>query len=404
EGVLITYYVDSDSDGYGSDTIKTDACSAPSGYVDVGGDCIDTNSAVNPAATEVCNMGIDDDCDGSADDTDSSLDLSTRTTWYLDSDGDDFGDPDTSRTTCAMPTGHVADDTDCDDIDGDINPDAEEIWYDGVDQDCDGESDYDQDGDGYDSIDYSGTDENDTDPFCRRDCAPDGLTQSDAGASCKDILADYSSSSDGTYWIDPNDDGDTTDAFQVVCDMTNGGWAQCLEFENTSAEDLKNNTWFDDCVEYTTDSWTGSEVRIVLENASGTVLYDEDGSRPSGWTKAQLTSTAAVGSQYLSNNHSRLVTLSNTDKLFISGNTASNSGFGGSFGNGYVIVVYPATPNYYSNPKMIVASYRQYVGFTGLRQFRGWSTSTEIAGTGNTSFNTSSTTPAQLGTVTFWVR
>jgi hypothetical protein len=40
---------------------------------------------------------------------------------------------------------------DCDDDDIDVNPGASEIWYDGIDQNCDGLSDYDQDGDGYET-------------------------------------------------------------------------------------------------------------------------------------------------------------------------------------------------------------------------------------------------------------
>ncbi len=41
---------------------------------------------------------------------------------------------------------------DCDDQDPLINPAAEEQWYNGIDEDCDGASDFDQDGDGYDSV------------------------------------------------------------------------------------------------------------------------------------------------------------------------------------------------------------------------------------------------------------
>ena len=53
---------------------------------------------------------------------------------------------------------------DCDNNNGAINPGATEIWYDGIDQDCSGGTDYDQDGDGQDSTDYNGIDCDDTDP------------------------------------------------------------------------------------------------------------------------------------------------------------------------------------------------------------------------------------------------
>ncbi len=66
EGLLTTFFRDADMDGYGDASDMMQACSAPAGYVSVGGDCDDSQPGINPGATEDCN-GLDDDCDGSID-------------------------------------------------------------------------------------------------------------------------------------------------------------------------------------------------------------------------------------------------------------------------------------------------------------------------------------------------
>ncbi|MFM9007563.1 MAG: MopE-related protein, partial [Bacteroidota bacterium] len=64
-----TYYADADGDGFGinSDTIIVCDSIAPVGYAVVAGDCNDSNASINPTASESCNNGIDDDCDGQTD-------------------------------------------------------------------------------------------------------------------------------------------------------------------------------------------------------------------------------------------------------------------------------------------------------------------------------------------------
>ncbi len=142
-----TWYIDADGDGYGSASYTTTACTIPSGYVSGSSDCDDFDAAVNPGGSEVCN-GYDDDCDGLVDDDDSSV--SGLLTWYLDGDGDGYGDSSTAFDSCEAPTGYIDDASDCDDGDAAVNPDAAEIC-DGIDNDCDGSSDsgtVDTDGDG----------------------------------------------------------------------------------------------------------------------------------------------------------------------------------------------------------------------------------------------------------------
>lgn len=63
------------------------------------------------------------------------------TTWYSDRDGDEYGDDTTAEYTCEPTVANpVLTGGDCDDGDGDVNPDADEVCGDGVDNNCDGSS------------------------------------------------------------------------------------------------------------------------------------------------------------------------------------------------------------------------------------------------------------------------
>ena len=42
EGLLVTWYEDADNDGYGSPSSTVEACEAPDGFVDIAGDCDDS--------------------------------------------------------------------------------------------------------------------------------------------------------------------------------------------------------------------------------------------------------------------------------------------------------------------------------------------------------------------------
>jgi len=127
----ITYYMDLDGDMYGDPNSPVLGCSIQVGYSPNNLDCDDTDANINPDATEICD-NIDNNCDGN---TDEGL---LNVAWYQDADSDGFGNSTVMVSDCAQPVGYVSVGGDCDDTDGDINPDATDATGDGIDQNCDG--------------------------------------------------------------------------------------------------------------------------------------------------------------------------------------------------------------------------------------------------------------------------
>jgi hypothetical protein len=127
----ITYYADTDADSFGNAGSPLSACSPPIGYVLNSQDCNDNNANVNINATEICNT-FDDDCDGLINE---GLAI---TTYYLDNDGDGFGNPSISQNSCTPLSGYVTNNTDCNDSNAQVKPGATEICN-LIDDNCNGQ-------------------------------------------------------------------------------------------------------------------------------------------------------------------------------------------------------------------------------------------------------------------------
>jgi len=115
---------DKDGDGY---AVEGGSCGAI--------DCNDNDPAINPGAVEVCDDGIDNNCNGQVDEGCLTC---------TDGDGDGYA---VEGGACGA--------IDCNDNDSAINPGAVEVCDDGIDNNCNGQVDEgcstctDEDGDGY---------------------------------------------------------------------------------------------------------------------------------------------------------------------------------------------------------------------------------------------------------------
>ena len=136
----VDWYADTDGDLYGDAGVVERACYQPADHVADSTDCDDSDAAINPSATEICDdADVDEDCNGTADDADSGVDTATMDSFYTDADVDGFG-AGTAVAACDAPSGMVLDSTDCDDGDSAVSPAAPEVCTDGIDNDCSGDA------------------------------------------------------------------------------------------------------------------------------------------------------------------------------------------------------------------------------------------------------------------------
>ncbi len=251
----LNYYLDADGDGYGDiNGTPIFTCNPGPGYVTDATDCDDANAAINPGAAEICGDNLDNDCNSVIDDgpcpgvdadgdgypypedcndsdpsinpgateicgnaIDENCDGWDASVWYVDADGDGFGDTTDIYLSydCAVTevVGYVssANPLDCDDSEPTVYPGAPEIC-DSLDNDCNGFID---DGAGVVWF-YDG----DLDGFGAGDSIYPGLLCYEPGPEWSQIPGDCDNENGLVF---PFSDSDNDDALGCIddCDDTN---------------------------------------------------------------------------------------------------------------------------------------------------------------------------------------
>ncbi|GEM_PF-820112 len=285
------WYADTDSDGHGDGGYPLQACDLPSGYSELDDDCDDNDETVYPDADELCD-GQDNDCDGLIDDDDDEV--VDASTFYGDGDGDGWGDEHSSTLACDAPSGTVEDAGDCDDGDDSVNPDADELCN-GIDDDCDGDTDEDDavdastfyadaDGDGWGDSSLTSTacsaasgetdvagDCDDADPNVN----PAAEESCDGADEDCDAAVDEEASDAVTWNIDYDSDGFGADDYTVEsCDQPTG-----YVEDDTDCDDTDGDTWpgADETCDEADDDCDGTVDEDAIDGSTWYADVDGDG-------------------------------------------------------------------------------------------------------------------------------
>jgi hypothetical protein len=325
--------LDNNCDGVIDDGFSTGPCTVGVGACEMSGEyvCADAQTAAcgvsgGMPSDETCSDGIDNDCDGAADEDDAV----DATMWFGDTDGDGFGDANVSAIACDAPQDYVDNDTDCDDTDasayasvdgyaeqdGDgytaggalsfctdgslptgyvasqsqendcddasaaINPGADEVCGDQTDNDCDGGRD-----------DASAVDAT----LWYVDCDGDGYSGDTAGSRTACVspsasLTGCNSSSAGWTGVRPDGGGSSTDCNDEVSEMHPGqtAWFD----EPVTAFSVQTKDWDYNCDGSRNLRWTNT--RASCEARFSGLACPSSGS--AGWEFNNVIGCGGVGS------------------------------------------------------------------------------------------------------------